>query len=197
MFPSRLPAALAVVAALSFAAGCSKSATTSQQYPPGTQPVSTPETPEQQSENAQPPPRAELERDCPMTVPGAQAQAQDTAEGVTLNFTTTEPEQVANLRDRGRNMLQRQQEKGVSGKRGLEQPPGIEYQGEGGSGLAGSAGAPSVPAYARVEDIPNGVAITYRATDPSKQSELSTEVHQNAEYLQPGLCPGMAHPEKK
>lgn len=194
MFSSRLPAALAAAAALCFAAGCSKSATTSQQYPPGTEPVSTPETPEQQT--GQPPPRAELEKDCPMTVPGAEAKAVDTAEGVALNFTTTEPDQVANLRDRGRNMIARQQEHGVSGKRGLEQPPGIEYQGEGGSGLAGSAGAPSVPAYARVEDIPDGVSITYRATDPSKQTELSQEVHENAEYLKPGLCPGMAHPVK-
>jgi hypothetical protein len=196
MFPSRLPAALAVVAALSFAAGCSssKSAKTSNEYPKGTEPVSTPAAPAEQT--GQPPPRAELEKDCPMTVPGAQAQAQDTAEGVAIHFTTTEQAQVANLRDRGRNMLQRQQERGVTGKRGLAQPPGVEYQGEGGSGLAGSAGAPSVPAYARVEDIPNGVSITYKAKEPSQQGELSSEVHRNAEYLQPGLCPGMAAPVK-
>ncbi|WP_241758591.1 hypothetical protein [Pyxidicoccus parkwayensis] len=192
MFSSRLPAALALSAALSFAAACSKNATTSQQYPPGTQPVSTPTQPQEQT--GQPPARAEIEKDCPMTVPGAQAMAQDTAEGVAINFITTEPDQVANLRDRGRNMIQRQQEHGVSGKRGLEQPPGVEYKGMGGGGLAGSAGAPSVPAYARVEDIPNGVSITYRATDPEKQAELSAEVHENAESLKPGLCPGMAHP---
>lgn len=194
MFSSRLPAALAVTATLCFAAGCSKSATTSQQYPPGTQPVSTAEHPEPQS--GQPPARAELEKDCPMTVPGAEAKAEDTAQGVALAFTTTEPDQVDNLRERGRRMIQRQQEHGVSGKRGLEQPPGIEYKGEGGGGLAGSAGAPSVQSYARVEDIPNGVSITYRAVDPSMQDRLSEEVHQNAESLQPGLCPGMAAPVK-
>ncbi|WP_434346321.1 hypothetical protein ACN6A1_32635 [Myxococcus virescens] len=84
-----------------------------------------------------------------------------------LVFTTSEQDQVANLRQRGRNMMQRQVEHGVSGRRGLEQPPDIDYEAMGGSGLPGSAGAPSVPTYARVEDTPQGVTIAYKAVDPS------------------------------
>lgn len=85
---------------------------------------------------------------------------------------------MANLRQRGRNMMQRQAEHGVSGRRGLEQPPGIDYEAMGGSGLPGSAGASSVPTYARVEDTPQGVTIAYKAVDPSDGERLRAESHE-------------------
>ncbi|WP_164018018.1 hypothetical protein [Pyxidicoccus trucidator] len=193
MFSFRLPFVLAVSAALSFAAGCSKNATTSQggeqstaqQYPPG---------PTAEGEDV--PARAEIERDCPMTVPGAQARAEDSQEGVALVIVTSEEDQVADLRERSRNMMQRQQEHGVSGRRGLEQAPGIEYQGMGGGGLQGTAGSPSVPSVSRLEEIPGGVTITYTAAESKHQERLSSEIHQNAELMKPGQCPGMAPPEK-
>ena len=189
MFPSRLPLVLAALVSLAAVVGCSKSATTSQGE--GT---STPQQAPPEQAGEQPPPRAEMERDCPMTVPGALARAEDTPDGVALVFTTSEMDQVENLRQRGRNMMQRQAEHGVSGRRGLEQPPGIDYSAIGGSGLPGSAGAPSVPTYARVEDTPQGVTIAYKAVDPSDQERLRAEIHETAGKLTPGQCPGMAPP---
>ncbi|WP_246357007.1 hypothetical protein [Pyxidicoccus fallax] len=191
MFPSRLPLTLAALAALASVAGCSKSATTSQGEGQSTaQQEQAP--PERTGE--MPPPRAEIERDCPMTVPGAQARAEDTREGVAIAFTTSEQDQVVELRQRARNMMQRQAEHGVSGRRGLEQPPGVDYSGIGGGGLPGSAGAPSVQSYTRVDDTPDGVTISYKAVKDSERERLRTEVHQTAGMMQPGVCPGMAAP---
>jgi hypothetical protein len=130
-----------------------------------------------------------------MIVPGAQARAEDTPEGVALTIVTSEKDQVADLRELSRQMMQRQQERGTAGRRGAAQPPGVEYDNMGGSGLPGSAGAPSVPSAARIEDVPSGVIITYRATDPKHQERLSAEIHKNAEKMTPGQCPGMAPPE--
>ncbi|MFP2924440.1 hypothetical protein ACLESO_04330 [Pyxidicoccus sp. 3LG] len=189
MFSSRLSSVLAVSAALCFAAGCSKNATTSQGEGQSTA-QQLPPVPE----GEMPPERAELERDCPMMVPGARASAEDTPEGVALIIVTSEQDQVEELRERGRQMMQRQQEHGVSGRRGMEQAPGVEYQGMGGGGLAGTAGSPSVPSTARLEDIPQGFTITYAATKSSEQARLSSEIHENAMQMTPGLCPGMAPP---
>ncbi len=190
MFSSRLPSVLAVSAALCFAVGCSKSATTSQQYPPETEATASKEAPPQ--EPLRPP---QLEHDCPMIVPGAQARAEDTPEGVALTIVTSEEDQVADVRELSRQLMQRQQERGTAGRRGEAQPPGVEYKNMGGSGLPGSAGAPSVPSAARIEDVPSGVVITYRASDPKHQDRLSEEIHRNAEQMTPGQCPGMAPPE--
>ncbi|NMO13394.1 hypothetical protein HPC49_19010 [Pyxidicoccus fallax] len=184
MFSSRLTSVLAVSTALWLGVGCSQSATTSQQSAP---------PPEATGE--QPPPRAEIERDCPMVVPGAQARAEDTPEGVALIIVTDAEQQVEALRQRSREMMSRQQEHGVSGRRGLAQPPGIEYQGMGGGGLAGSAGAPSVVSRSRLEEIPGGVSITYTAQKPEEQARLSSDIHENADLMKPGFCPGMAPPE--
>ncbi|MCY1015823.1 hypothetical protein [Pyxidicoccus sp. MSG2] len=190
MFSSRLPSVLAVSAALCFAVGCSKSATTSQQYPEATASASKEVPPEQPLAPPQ------IEHDCPMIVPGAQARAEDTPEGVALTIVTTEEDKVADVRELSRRLMQRQQERGTAGRRGEAQPPGVEYKNMGGSGLPGSAGAPTVPAAARIEDIPGGSVITYRASDPKHQDQLSSDIHGNAEKMTPGQCPGMAAPVK-
>jgi hypothetical protein len=142
--------------------------------------------------SAPPPVRAEVERDCPMTVPGAQARAEDTPEGALLTVTTPEEAHVAEIRQRSYNMLQRQQEQGTSARYGMDQPPGIEYQVMGGGRVAGSAGSPSVQSYARMEDTAQGVAIYYSAKKPSQRDRLRSDIHENAEKMEPGKCPGMA-----
>lgn len=201
MSSSRRSCVLAVLTTLALLAGCSKNATTSQgkgqstaQQQPAASSTAEQAPPGPTSEEI--PARAEMERDCPMKVPGAQARAEDRPEGVALIFVTSEEDQVAELQQRSRNMMQRQQEHGTSGRRGLDQPPGVDYQAMGGSGLPGSAGAPSVDSSARLEDTPQGVTIVYRALNPSDQERLRAEIHETARQMSPGQCPGMAPPEE-
>jgi hypothetical protein len=188
---------LTVLAALAAMASCANNATTSQgegqsmarqsALEPAPQEQAPPEP------TSEPPPvRAEVERDCPMTVPGAQARAEDTPEGVLLVVTTPEEAHVAELRERSHNMLQRQQEQGTSARHGMDQPPGIEYQVMGGGRVAGSAGSPSVPAYAHMEETAQGVAILYSAKNPSQRDRLRSDIRESAEKMEPGQCPGMA-----
>lgn len=174
---------LTVLAALAALAGCAKNATTSQAEGQSTARQSAPDSAPQ------------VERDCPMTVPGAQARAEDTPQGVLLIVTTPEQAHVAELRQRSHNMLQRQQEQGTSARHGMEQAPGIQYRTEGGGTHAGSAGSPSVPAYAHVEDTAQGVAISYSAKKPSQLDRLRSDIRETAEKMEPGQCPGMAPAE--
>jgi hypothetical protein len=92
-------------------------------------------------------------------------------------------------------MLQRQQEQGTSARHGMDQPPGIDYQAMGGGRNAGSAGSPSVPSYAHMEETAQGVAILYSAKNPSQRERLRSDIRENAEKMEPGQCPGMAPAE--
>lgn len=197
MSSSRAPFMLTVLAALAAIACCAKNATTSQGEGQSMARQSAPESapqkqgrPEPTSER--PPVRAEVARDCPMTVPGAQARAEDTPEGVLLIVTTPEETHVAELRQRSHNMLQRQQEHGTSARFGMDQPPGIDYSAMGGGRIAGSAGSPSVQSYAHMEEIAQGVAILYSAKNPSQRDRLRSDIREDAEKMEPGRCPGMA-----
>lgn len=188
---------LTVLAALAAMASCAKNATTSQGEGQSMARQSALEpTPQEQAApepTSEPPPvRAEVERDCPMTVPGAQARAEDSPEGVLLIVTTPEEAHVAELRQRSYNMLQRQQEQGTSARHGMDQAPGVEYQVMGGGRVAGSAGSPSVPSYAHMEETAQGVAILYSAKNPSQLDRLRSDIRENAEKMEPGQCPGMA-----
>ncbi|MFL5343457.1 MAG: hypothetical protein ACJ8AT_01620 [Hyalangium sp.] len=199
MSSSRTPFMLTVLVALA-AIACTRNATTSQGEGQSMARQSAPEpAPQEQARptptSEAPPVRAEVERDCPMTVPGAQARAEDTAEGVLLLITTPEEAHVAELRQRSHNMLQRQQEQGTSARHGMDQPPGIDYQSMGGGRNAGSAGSPSVPSSARMEKTAQGVAIFYSAKSPSQRDRLRSDIRKNAEKMEPGQCPGMAPAE--
>jgi hypothetical protein len=197
MSSSRAPFMLTVLVALAAIACSTKNAPTSQEEGQSMTRQSAPEpAPQEQAPpepTSEPPPvRAEVGRDCPMTVPGAQARAEDIPEGVLLIVTTPQEAHVAELQQKSQNMLQRQQEQGTSARHGMDQPPGIEYQVMGGGRVAGSAGSPSVPSYAHMEETAQGVAIVYSAKNPSQRERLRSDIHENAEKMEPGQCPGMA-----
>ncbi len=182
----RFPAALAASVMLCFSVGCSRKAKTSK----GHMPPTAQQMPQGQ-EGLPPNARAGMKHDCPMEVPGARARAEDIPEGVALIIVTPEADQVTNLQQRSRRMMQFQQEHGTGGS-GMAQPPGVKYDEMGGQEEPGSAGAPSVPSVASVHDAPQGVVIVYTAVDPARQDKLSSEIHRNAQYLDTGKCPGMA-----
>ncbi len=182
----RFPAAVAASAVLCFSVGCSRKSKMSHEgMPPTAQQM--PQGQDQLPPNA----RADMKRDCPMDVPGAQARAEDIPEGVALVIVTPEADKVEDLQKRSRRMMQFQQEHGTGGS-GMAQPPGVDYDEMGGAEEPGSAGAPSVPSVASVHDAPQGVVIVYTAVDPARQDKLSSEIHRNAKYLATGKCPGMA-----
>ncbi|QDE99800.1 hypothetical protein BHS05_30375 [Myxococcus xanthus] len=182
----RFPAALAASAVMCFSVGCSRHAKTAQ----GGRPPTAQQMP-RQGEGLPPNAQAEMKRDCPMDVSGAQARAEDIPEGVALIIVTQETDKVADLQQRSRRMMQFQQQHGTGGS-GMAQPPGVDYDEMGGREEPGSAGAPSVPSIASVHDSPEGVVIVYTAVDPARQDKLSSEIHRNAKYLDTGKCPGMA-----
>ncbi|WP_408889512.1 hypothetical protein ACJ2CR_38295 [Myxococcus faecalis] len=212
----RLPSILAVSAALCFSVGCSKRGSQSQGAEPqaSTQPPAPPQPPPSMAQGAPPPDDAHgkhhgkhhkgvSEANCPMAVPGAVARAEDVPEGVALVLSTPEPTQVAELQQRSRRMLheqaastQRAQETSVLdevqredlGDSDTEEQYGRDDSGTGGAGMAG---APTMPSSASVQDTPDGVVIVYTAMDPSQQQQLSSEVHQTANEMKPGQCPGM------
>ncbi|NTX33563.1 hypothetical protein HUA74_01525 [Myxococcus sp. CA051A] len=222
MHLSRLPSILAVSAALCFSVGCSKRGSQSEGAEPqaSTQPPPAQPPPPATAEavppdmGPQPPPPGDehhgkhhkgvSEPNCPMSVSGAMARAQDVPEGVALIISTPEPTQVAELQQRSRAMLHEQAESTQRaqqetpmqeaqredlGDSPLEEQDGLDDTGMGGSGMAG---APTMPSSASVQDTPDGVIIVYTAMDPSKQKQLSSEVHKTADQMKPGKCPGMS-----
>ncbi|WP_163865236.1 hypothetical protein [Myxococcus eversor] len=222
MHLSRLPSILAVSAALCFSIGCSKRGSQSQGAEPQASTQPPPEAPPPPATAAavppdmgpQPPPpdgkhhdkhhKSASAANCPMSVSGAVARAQDVPEGVALIISTPEPTQVAELQQRSRAMLHEQAESTQRaqqetpmqeaqhedlGDSPLEEQDGLDDTGMGGSGMAG---APTMPSSASVQDTPDGVVIVYTAMDPKKQKQLSGEVHKTADQMQPGKCPGMS-----
>ncbi|MCP3103334.1 hypothetical protein LZ198_31075 [Myxococcus sp. K15C18031901] len=213
----RLPSILAISAALCMGVGCAKRGTqpenaTVNNQPQGTsEPVSTSaesSKPEQSGKEVEPPHKkghaeSVADVDCPMKVPGAQARAQDVPEGVALIISTADESQVADLQQRSRRMLNQQ---AASTQRVQNEPPieeaaredlgdspleeqlGDDTSGRGGGGLAG---APTMPSSAHIKDTPEGVVIVYTAQDPKHQKQLNKEVHQTADEMKPGICPGV------
>ncbi|AFE07068.1 hypothetical protein COCOR_06696 [Corallococcus coralloides DSM 2259] len=185
---SRLPLMLAATAALCFSAGCSKKG------------MNKAESKEPMSATAM---SSTGDQRCPMSVPGAQVQTQDTSDGVALMFTTTDPSQVSDLQARARRLL-KEQSQGASeetpmgmaraedlGDSSTEIQDGLDESATGGGGAQGMAGAPTVPAKAVATDTPQGITITYSAQDQMQKRQLIDEVHETARQLKGGLCPGM------
>ncbi|NNC19855.1 hypothetical protein HJC22_29475 [Corallococcus exiguus] len=186
---SRLPLMLAATTALCFSAGCSKKGMHKE------------ESKEPMSATAM---SSTGDQRCPMSVPGAQVQTQDTSDGVALMFTTSDPSQVSDLQMRARRMLNEQSKRTASaetpldlaqeedlGDSATEMQDGRDDSGTGGGGDQGMAGAPSVPSKAVATDTPEGITITYSAQDHMQQRQLIDEVHETARQLKGGNCPGM------
>ncbi|RKH18759.1 hypothetical protein D7Y13_05855 [Corallococcus praedator] len=180
---SRLSLALAASAALCFSAGCSK------------QGMHKSESKQATSSSKDP--------NCPMSVPGAQVSTQETSDGVALIFTTSDPSQVTDLQMRGRKMMVAQAQHAQSetpmdmaqaedlGVSSTEEMDGVDDTGTGGGGSKGSAGAPTVPSRAMVQDTANGLTVTYSADDGMQKRELIDQVNETARQMKGGHCPGM------
>ena len=115
---------------------------------------------------------------CPMTVPGTQVSAADTATGEVLTFTTTSPDQVPELRNRVRAMADMHKHHHGSAE-------------EGTGSSAGDGTALSVPpvSTARAEDIDQGARITVTPTDASQLPELQRIAREHAALMQAqGRC---------
>lgn len=185
---SRLSLTLAAATALCFSAGCSKKEMHKQQ---STQPMSASTMP------------TTMDPRCPMSVPGTQVQAQDTDEGVVLSFTTSDPTKVPDLQMRARRMLKEQVNRSEAesatdmanardlGDQSTEIQAGRNNAGTGGAGNKGTAGAPTVASTAVAQDTPNGITITYTAQDEMQRRHLFDEVHNTANKLKKGYCPGL------
>ncbi|WP_342375603.1 hypothetical protein NVS55_30520 [Myxococcus stipitatus] len=205
----KLPSILAVSAVLCFSAGCSKRGSQSKGAEPQatTQPPSSAPTAQAPKARSSSKSKSVSDDNCPMSIPGTTAKAEDTPEGVALTLSTPEPTQVSELQQRSRRMLHEQAtatqqrasnatpmeeaEREDLGVGQLEEQDGLDETGMGGSGMAG---APTMPASASVQDTPDGVVIVYSALDPQKQKQLSSEIHSAAEQMKPGKCPGMGGP---
>ncbi|RKH71143.1 hypothetical protein D7W81_08090 [Corallococcus aberystwythensis] len=146
---------------------------------------------------------ASADQRCPMSVPGTQVQTQDTSDGVSLMFTTSDPSQVADLQTRARRMLNEQSQRTNAqtpmdlaqeedlGDSPTEIQDGLDDSGTGGGGTQGMAGAPSVLSKAVATDTPEGITITYSAQNEMQKRQLIDEVHETARQLKGGHCPGM------
>ncbi|RKG75250.1 hypothetical protein [Corallococcus terminator] len=180
---SRLSLALAASAALCFTAGCSKQGMHKSESTKATS--------------------ASKDPSCPMAVPGAQVRSQETSDGVALIFTTSDPSQVTDLQMRGRKMMVEQAQYARSqtpmdlaqaedlGVSATEEQDGMDDTGTGGGGSKGSAGAPTVPSRAMVQDTANGLTVTYSADNGMQKRELIDQVNATAHQLEKGHCPGM------
>jgi hypothetical protein len=79
---------------------------------------------------------------CPMTVPGTQAAAEETPDGEAITFTTSSPDAVTELRSRVHAMAEMHNRHHAGGQMGMS---GGMQQDEAGQGSAGSTGAGSEP----------------------------------------------------
>ena len=134
---------------------------------------------------------------CPMTVPGTQVSATDTATGEALAFSTTSPDQVSELRSRVRAMadMHNQHHSGDTGSMGQG------GMGEGqGTGMGGDTSGMHMPppSTATVEDTDTGARLVVTPKDPTQLTQLQSTVRSHAEMMQQqgscGMMGGMHHP---
>jgi hypothetical protein len=112
---------------------------------------------------------------CPMTVPGTQVYAADTANGEALTFTTA-PAQAAELRIRVHAMgnMHNQRHGGMGGGQAM-------------GGMMGSMIMPP-PSRAWVEDVENGARISMTPNDPADLQKLQSAVRMHATHMQQHGC---------
>jgi len=121
------------------------------------------------SQAAKPPEPSGMMAMCPMTVPGTQVYAADTANGEALTFTTA-PAQVAELRIRVHAMAN------------------MHNQHHGDLGGQGTGATKPPPSSAWVEDVENGARIAMTPTDPADLLKLQSAVRMHAAHLQQHGC---------
>lgn len=124
---------------------------------------------------------------CPMDVPGAKVAAADSPTGETVTFTTTSPDQVAELRQRVRAMSQMHEGRHAHG---------VEAQGSAaGAPPGGGPGAAMMPppATTSVEDVDGGARVTVTPKDPADLQKLQAAVRGHADQMQQQGCAMMMH----
>ena len=109
---------------------------------------------------------------CPMSVPGTQVYAADTANGEALTFTTA-PDQTAELRIRVHAMANMHNQR----------------HGGAGGGPAMMEGMPMPPpSRAWVEDVQNGARISLTPNDPADLEKLRSAARMHATHMQQHGC---------
>lgn len=122
---------------------------------------------------------------CPMAIPGTQVSAADTSIGETLTFSTTSPDQVAELRTRVRAMADMHNQHHASG--GMHQ--GMHESGGTMSGGGAMADMPMPPpSTATVEDSDAGASLILTPKDPAQMAQLQSAVRAHANMMQQGNC---------
>lgn len=115
-----------------------------------------------------------MDHECPMNVDGADVSAEDVDGGVALVFTTAEPDQVEELRERVRGMAEMHQRRATSGAGGM------------GRGMMMHP-----PSSSTVVDIEGGARLEMRADAPDDVTALRQHVRMRAERMSQGTCPMM------
>ena len=108
---------------------------------------------------------------CPMSVPGTQVYAADTANGEALTFTTA-PDQVPELRIRVHAMANMHNQR---------------HGGMGGGPAMGGMMMPP-PSRAWVEDVENGARISISPNDSADLEKLRSAVRMHATHMQQHGC---------
>lgn len=133
---------------------------------------------------------------CPMSVPGANVSAADTAGGEALTFTTT-PDQVGSLREKVHAMADMHNRHHASDAAGHAARAGMS--GMMGGGMAAGSMDHGMqmppPSRATVEDLPDGARITLTPNDAADLPRLQSTVQMHAEQLQKHGCAMMEHPQ--
>ena len=114
---------------------------------------------------------------CPMAVPGTQVSASDLSTGEAVTFSTTSPEQVADLRSRVRAMADMHNRHHASGDMSGMQ-----------GGMHGHGGMMPPPSTASVEDTDAGARLMVTPKDPAQLAQLQSAVRAHAEMMQQGGC---------
>lgn len=116
---------------------------------------------------------------CPMSVPGAQVAAEDTATGEALTFTTS-PDQAGALRERVHAMAQMHN----------QHHSGDDSGHVGMHGMMGGGGGMTMPppSQAVVDDLPQGARMVVTPKDPGDLQRLQATVREHAARMQQHGC---------
>jgi hypothetical protein len=124
---------------------------------------------------------------CTRSMPGSSVRAEDTVTGAALLFTTNRPGEVATLRAKVRAMAARH--KSMQGMRGR----GMQGRGMAKGPMHGGMTMHTSRVVAR--DVPNGAMLEFQPMQAAQRSQIRTEVHQHATWLQSNDC-GAAGPRR-
>ncbi len=136
---------------------------------------------------------------CPMSVPGTNVSAADTATGEALTFTTS-PDQASALREKVHAMADMHNRHHASGDAGSGGMGGVM----GGGGMAGGGMAGGgmdgmqmpPPSRAAVEDLPDGARLLVTPNDQADLQRLQSTVRMHAEHMQQHGCGMMNHSQR-